>query len=95
MFHHESEVKMKTFIAVILAAAALLQAADKQPADDGNITERQVRKQQELEKKYAEEQKFYQGDDYDLKRHEVNPESLPDVPVIKPEYDFDMTHVYD
>lgn len=79
----------------MLIATSLMQAAERESAAEKNITEQQLRKQMELEKKYAKEQKFYQGDEYDLKRHEVNPDSLPDVPVIKPENDFDMTHVYD
>jgi Ni/Co efflux regulator RcnB len=53
-----------------------------------------IKKQIELEKKYAKEQKFYQGDAYDLKAHEVDPNSLPEVPVIEPDYDFDITDVY-
>jgi len=53
-----------------------------------------IKEQMELEKKYAKEQKFYQGDAYDLKAHEVDPNSLPDVPTIEPDYDFDITDVY-
>ena len=59
-----------------------------------SITEQQVKKQMELEKKYAKEQKFYQGDDYDLKAVEINEKSLEHVPVIEPDYDFDITDVY-
>jgi len=58
------------------------------------LLEEKVREQMEREKKYAKEQKFYQGDAYDLKAHEVDPNSLPDVPVIEPDYDFDITDVY-
>ena len=46
------------------------------------------------EKKYAKEMVFYQGDDYDLKSHEVDPDALADVPLIEPDYDFDMDDVY-
>ena len=53
-----------------------------------------VKEQMELEKKYAKEQKFYQGDAYDLKVHEVDPDTLSDVKVIEPDYDFDITDVY-
>jgi len=58
------------------------------------LMEEKVKEQMEREKKYAKEQKFYQGDAYDLKAHEVDPNSLPDVPVIEPDYDFDITDVY-
>jgi hypothetical protein len=56
--------------------------------------EEKIKEQMEREKKYAKEQRFYQGDEYDLKSHEVDPNSLPDVPVIEPDYDFDITDVY-
>ena len=54
----------------------------------------QVKEQMKKEQKYAKEQIFYQGDDYDLKAHEVDPNALADVPVIEPELDFDMDDVY-
>jgi cell division protein FtsX len=58
------------------------------------IIEEKIKEQMKREEKYAKEQRFYQGDEYDLKAHEVDPNSLPDVPVIEPEYDFDITDVY-
>jgi hypothetical protein len=58
------------------------------------LTEQKIKEQMEREKKYAKEQKFYQGDAYDLKAHEVDPNSLPDVTAIEPDYDFDITDVY-
>ena len=45
----------------------------------------------EKEKKYAKEKAFYQGKDYDLKSYEIDPDSLPDVPSLEPDYDFDMS----
>jgi len=68
--------------------------------NDNNVTDKKkklaekIKKQMELEEKYAKEQRFYQGDEYDLKAHEVDPNSLPDVPVIEPDDDFDITDVY-
>ncbi len=47
------------------------------------------------EKKFAKEQRFYQGDEYDLSSHEVDSDSLDSIEVIEPEYDFSMDHVYD
>jgi len=58
------------------------------------LTEQQIKEQIELEKKYAKEQKFYQGDEYDLKAVEINKKSLENIPVIEPDYDFDITDVY-
>ena len=55
-----------------------------------------VKKAMELEKKYAKEQRFYQGAEYDLKSKEFDPDTLKKVPTIEPDYDFDMdTGVYD
>lgn len=51
----------------------------------------EIKKQMEKEKKYAKEQAFYQGDDYDLESYEIDPDSLPDVPSLEPDYDFDMS----
>ena len=57
-------------------------------------TQEQVKKQMEREKVYAQKQSFAQGDDYNLSAHEVDVNSLPDVPLIEPDYDFDITDVY-
>ena len=53
--------------------------------------EKQVQEQMEKEKKYAKEQKFYQGSDDNLSAFEVEKDSLPDVPALEPDYDFDMS----
>jgi cell division protein FtsX len=58
------------------------------------LAEKQVKEQMAREAKYAKEQKFYQGDEYDLKAVEVNEKSLDNIPVIEPDYDFDITDVY-
>jgi len=47
------------------------------------------------EKKFAKEQVFYQGEDYDLSSHEIDKNSLDSIKAIEPEYDFSMDHVYD
>jgi uncharacterized membrane protein len=69
----------------------------KQKKEDSTKTKRiykHVKEQMEKEKEYAAKQSFAQGDDYDLAAHEVDPNALPDVPVIEPDYDFDITDVY-
>ena len=63
-------------------------------ASKSKIMEKEVKEQMEREKKYAQEQSFAQGDDYDLKAVEVNKDSLDSIPVLEPDYDFDMTDVY-
>jgi len=54
----------------------------------------QVEKQMAREKKYAKEQIFYQGSDYDLSASEIDESSLEKVPLLEPDYDFDMDDVY-
>ena len=68
---------------------------------DANITDKNntelnknLQKAIEKEKKYKKEQKFYLGKDYNLSEHEIDLKSLDKVPVIEPEYDFDMDDVY-
>jgi len=63
-------------------------------ASKSKIMEKEVKEQMEREKKYAQEQSFAQGDDYDLKAVEVNKDSLDAIPLLEPDYDFDITDVY-
>jgi hypothetical protein len=46
------------------------------------------------EQKYAQEQMFYQGAEYDLGSYEVNPNSVDDMPLMENQDDFDMDDVY-
>ena len=52
--------------------------------------EQNIQKEIEKEKIYKKEQKFYQGDDYNLTEHEVDKSSLDKIEVIEPDYDFEM-----
>ncbi len=89
---------MKKIAILLLVCSISVFAADKskKPVKEGNVIAEQIKKAMELEKKYAREQRFYTGDEYDLKGKEVDPKILKDVPKIEPEYDFNMdTGVYD
>ena len=70
------------------------QKSTTQKSEKEKRVEKQVKEQMKKEKKYAKEMVFYQGDDYDLKSHEVDPNALADVPLIEPDYDFEMDDVY-
>ena len=59
-----------------------------------DLTKKQIEEQIKREEKYAKEQKFYQGDEYDLSSAEVNEESLASISTIEPDYDFDMDDTY-
>jgi len=73
-----------------------LYSAENNSSNEDNKTKEAIRKAMELEKKYAKEQRFYQGSEYNLKSKEFDPDMLKKVPAIEPDYDFDMdTGVYD
>jgi hypothetical protein len=57
--------------------------------------EKQLEKQMKREEKFAKEQMFYHGKNHDLSYAEVNEESIDSVPLIEPDYEFDMDDVYD
>ncbi len=89
----------KLFIFLLLSATLL--TADTNKTHEHNSTTKQTKKTAleraiEKEQRYAREQRFYTGKEYDLKSEEVDPETVKKVPLIEPEYDFDMdTGVYD
>ncbi len=56
--------------------------------------QKHLQEQLEREKKYAKEQKFYMGKEYNLTQHQVDKAAIDAVNVIEPDYDFDITDVY-
>jgi len=68
--------------------------ADQKLSKEEALKQKHIKEQLEREKKFAQEQKFYQGDEYDLSEEEVDPKDLETIPTIEPENDFDMTDVY-
>ncbi len=59
-----------------------------------DVVQKHVQEQMQREQKYAKEQKFYQGKDYNLSAVEVDQSDLDSIPTIEPENDFDMSDVY-
>ncbi len=55
----------------------------------------QIEEQMKREEKYAKEQTFYQGKNFDLSELEVDPKSLDAIPDLEPDYSFNMDDVYD
>ena len=84
---------MKKILIIITIGCSMLLADsnDTNRSQDKTKINAEIEKQMEKEKKYAKEKAFYQGDDYDLKSYEIDPDSLPDVPSLEPDYDFDMS----
>jgi len=57
-------------------------------------TNEQVAAAMKKEQRYAQEQTFYQGEDYNLSDLEVDPNIVDSIPSLEPDYDFDMDDVY-
>jgi len=88
-------------IILLLLLAIFAYADETNVTKDNNVSknnnsklQEQIQKQIEKEKKYQKEQKFYMGKDYNLTEHEVDPKTVDKVPLIEPEYDFDITDLY-
>ena len=89
---------MKILAIFIFIFSVMLHAGDSNssatPTSEEALKEKNLKEQMEREKKYAQEQKFYQGEEYNLSEHQVDPKLVEKVPVIEPDYDFDITDVY-
>jgi len=59
-----------------------------------DLVKKQIEEQMKREEKYAKEQKFYQGSEYNLSEAQVNEKSLSTIPVIEPDFDFNMDDTY-
>jgi len=84
---------MYKIITIIVIGSSILLADTNdtnQSKEKSKITI-EIEKQMEKEKKYAKEKAFYQGKDYHLESYELDPDNLPDVPALEPDYDFDMS----
>ena len=89
---------MKPFIIFLILSftTVLLYSSENNSTKDENQTKEAIKKAMEKEKEYAKEQRFYNADEYDFKGAEVDPKTLEKIPVLEPDYDFDMsTGVYD
>jgi len=89
---------MKRILIIIAIGSSIILADsnDTNQSKEKTKIQTEIKKQIEKEKKYAKEKTFYQGKDYDLKAYEIDPDNLPDVPSLEPDYDFDMSEgVYD
>jgi hypothetical protein len=89
---------MKPFIIfVILSFTFVILYSSQHNSTKYNVqTKEAIKKAMEKEKEYAKEQRFYNADEYDFKGAQVDPKTLEKIPVLEPDYDFDMsTGVYD
>ena len=72
---------------LILCCSLLSWGEAEDDSSKRTIIEKQIEKQKALEEKYAKEQRFYQGDEYDFKSKEVDPDILKDVKPLEPDYE--------
>ncbi len=88
---------MKKILTLLLLSVSLLLAAGNKDSDaEAKVRlEKQIQKELQNEKKYAEEQTFYRYDNYDFKGAQVNEESLEGLPEIENLDDFNMDSTYD
>ena len=91
----------KYFVSLLLINILLIaesnNTVDNNKSKESNsskIEQSNIQKAIEAEEKFAKEQKFYMGNDYNLSEHQVDKKSVEKVPLIEPEYDFDITDLY-
>ena len=85
---------MKTLILLIILSISAVFA--KESTQEEQLKKEHLQKQLERENKYAKEQRFYSKKEYDLQSHEVNMESVKNLPDVEDtNEDFDMDDVYD
>ncbi len=81
-------MSVKLFLMLTLLSMTASATTDKNvTAHKKEIIQKQIEKQMAREKKYAKEQRFYQGDEYDFKSKEIDPETLKDINPIEPDYE--------
>ena len=89
----------KVFILIVLIVVTAINAQDNNSTENNiskkeDIIKKQVEEQIKREEKYAKEQRFYQGSDYNLSASEINKKSLDSIKSIEPDYDFNMDDAY-
>jgi len=80
--------------ALLIILPLSLFAQNNVTESNSSAINKNIQKAIEKEKKYKKEQKFYQGKDYNLSEQQIDPKSVDKVPLIEPEYDFDITDLY-
>ncbi len=88
-------IKLLLSLTLVLFLHAENNVTESNKSSDNNTTiSKNLQKLIEKEKKIKKEQKFYQGEDYNLSENKVDKSVLDKVPLIEPEYDFDITDLY-
>ena len=82
---------MKFLISLLILGIGLHA---EQNLTSSSLTQKQLKEQMDREAKYAVEQRFEMGAEYDLKSREVSPETLEHIKAIEVD-DMNMDDVYD
>ena len=85
---------MKLLISILIIAQSFLFAQEAKQETKMTNSEANIKAQMLREQKYAKEQKFYMGDEYDLSGAEVDPKAVKHTPELEVD-DLDMDDVYD
>lgn len=85
---------MNKILLITMFLLVSLNASDTQDNNKTTLEQEHLKKNMEDEQKYAQEQTFYQMDNYDFQGAEVNPKSLKNIPDLELD-DLDMDSVYD
>ena len=85
---------MKKILIFIVLINSLLFGLDDNETSKQKRIDKQIQIEIETEKRYAQEQIFYNAENYNFKGSEVNPELLKYVPELELD-DLDMDSVYD
>jgi hypothetical protein len=87
---------MRKLLGLTLLATILLLSNENNSSVEQNLTKEQIELQKQIdrEKAFARDGTFLKGEDYDLSYAEVNSSNLDNIPIIEPDYDFDMDDVY-
>jgi hypothetical protein len=95
-------MKKWVFLGLISLSTAAISGESNTSIDQNHATtadkkqlDKHILEEIKREENFARTQEFKQGKDYNLSEHKVDPKDLNSVPVINPEYDFDMDDVYD
>jgi len=87
--------KVSFFLLLITILSAETNSTKSSENNDSNTTiNKNLQKLIDKEKQIKKEQKFYKGDDYNLSETAVDKSTVDKVPVIEPDYDFDITDLY-
>ena len=74
---------MKVFLSIMICSSFLFALDNNSELERKKRIEKQIQEEIEKEKKFAQEQAFYHAENYNLKRSEVNKDSVDRLPIFE------------